>query len=307
MEYTVLGRSGLKVTVMGFGCGGPTAVGSSFGWPDEKLISVIRKALDLGVNFFDTSQFYGTEEVLGLALKGVPRDQIVVSTKTSGSQAREEIERSLDASLKRMGLEYVDLYMFHDLNLEWYDHAVENLIPEMIRLRDRGKIRAIGFSESGGRDQEHRTALRAVQEHDFWDAILITYSIVSQKARTSILPLMKEKNVGCMVMFSVRKGLTDYEDLGKTIKRLIELGAVNPAVLPDERPVRELLESAGILSLPEAAYRFTRFTPGVHAVLCGSTNPDHIGANARTLTSKPLPPHVLEKLVEWFQNAWIEF
>src|SRR5437588_10015653 len=81
MEYTTLGRTGLKVSIAGLGCGGFSRLGLGTGGTEAGAIGIIRAALDLGVNLFDTAAAYGTEPVLGKALQGVPRDTVVICTK----------------------------------------------------------------------------------------------------------------------------------------------------------------------------------------------------------------------------------
>ena len=86
MEYTTLGRTGLKVSVAGLGCGGFSRLGLGTGKSEAEAISLVHQAFSLGVNLFDTAAVYGTEEVLGKALKALPRDQVVITTRP-GSRA----------------------------------------------------------------------------------------------------------------------------------------------------------------------------------------------------------------------------
>src|SRR5215469_3916897 len=81
MEYVTLGRTGLKVSVAGLGCGGFSRLGLGTGKSEADAVALVRQALDLGVNLFDTAAVYGTEEVLGKALKATPRDRVVITTK----------------------------------------------------------------------------------------------------------------------------------------------------------------------------------------------------------------------------------
>ncbi|HKM69898.1 MAG TPA: aldo/keto reductase, partial [Stellaceae bacterium] len=81
MEYVTLGRTGLRVSVAGLGCGGFSRLGLGSGRSEAEAVGLIRQALDLGVNLFDTAAAYGTEALLGKALKAVPRDQVVIATK----------------------------------------------------------------------------------------------------------------------------------------------------------------------------------------------------------------------------------
>ncbi|HMF49825.1 MAG TPA: aldo/keto reductase, partial [Candidatus Saccharimonadales bacterium] len=82
MEYTTLGRTGLRVSVVGLGCGGPSRLGMrNDAQSADNAVALVKQALDLGVNFLDTAQTYGTEPILGKAIAGVPRDRLVISTK----------------------------------------------------------------------------------------------------------------------------------------------------------------------------------------------------------------------------------
>ena len=83
MEYTILGRTGLKVSVMGLGCGGPSRIGQRAGKSEDDSVAIIKQALDSGVNFIDTAESYQTELIVGKATKGVNRDSIVLSSKKS--------------------------------------------------------------------------------------------------------------------------------------------------------------------------------------------------------------------------------
>jgi len=81
MEYAVLGRTGLKVSVAGLGCGGPSRLGLRRNKSQKEAIALVRQALDLGVNFLDTAEVYGTEEIVGKGISAIPRDQVVISAK----------------------------------------------------------------------------------------------------------------------------------------------------------------------------------------------------------------------------------
>ncbi len=118
MEYTTLGRTGLKVSVAGLGCGGFSRLGLGTGKSEADAIGIIRAALDLGVNLFDTAASYGTEPVLGKALRGVPREQVVICTKapfgvSNPDATPEKAVASLDRSLKELGTDYIDVYQLH--------------------------------------------------------------------------------------------------------------------------------------------------------------------------------------------------
>ena len=122
MNYNILGRTGLKVSVAGLGCGGPSRLGLSGlkgqTHSESEVVAHVRGAIDLGINFFDTAEWYGTEVVVGKAIAGVPRDRLVISTKKNlvpedHADPDKEIRRSVEQSLKNLGTDYVDVYHVH--------------------------------------------------------------------------------------------------------------------------------------------------------------------------------------------------
>src|SRR5271156_6684958 len=118
MQYTTLGRTGLKVSVAGLGCGGFSRLGLGTGQSTEHAVGIVRQALDLGVNLIDTAAVYGTEDVVGAALKGVPRDRVVVCTKASkpagdAAFSVDKVIDSLEGSLRRLRLDHVDVFQLH--------------------------------------------------------------------------------------------------------------------------------------------------------------------------------------------------
>src|SRR3981189_3814072 len=128
MEYVTLGRAGLKVRVAGLGCGGFSRLGLGTGKSETDAIAIIREALDLGVNLFDTAAAYGTEPVLGKALAGVPRDKGVICTKapfgvSTPDSCPERAVASLDRSLRELGTDYIAVYQLHGIRTRAYGHA----------------------------------------------------------------------------------------------------------------------------------------------------------------------------------------
>lgn len=149
-----MGKTGLKVSLVGFGA---SPLGNVFGQvsPEEAVASV-RTALRLGINFFDTSPFYGgtvSESVLGRCLEElkVPRGEIVVSTKCGRYAdgfdfSAERVTRSIDESLARLRLDYVDILQCHDIEFGDLDQIVNETIPALQKLKEAGKIRFIGIT-----------------------------------------------------------------------------------------------------------------------------------------------------------------
>ncbi len=302
MEYRTLGRTGLKVSVLGQGCGGPSVLGAKYNWEETRRSAVIQQALELGLNFFDTSQGYGdSQDLLGRWLPPAP--EIVVSTKTFASLSPTELAVGFAESLAALQRDSVDILLFHDLTLATYDYAVAELVPLMQEWKAEGRCRAFGFSEPSP-DQEHTVAWRALEDAGLWDVMLITYSLFSQQARFGLLSRLREAGIGVLTMFAVRKYLHSYAALAEN---LAERAAAGVGPLPTVEQVHALLADCGCRDLPEAVYRFVGHTPGVHVVLSGSTNAAHMQANAAALSQGPLPPAVETQLIDWFRDFRLEF
>ncbi|HEX2885287.1 aldo/keto reductase, partial [Vineibacter terrae] len=129
MDYTTLGRTGLRVSVAGLGCGGNSRIGQGTGLSADESVALVREALDLGVNFIDTAEAYGTEDIVGRAVAAVPREQVVISTKCliragSGLRSATEVVQALEASLRRLGLDHVDVFHLHAVAPDAYAHAL---------------------------------------------------------------------------------------------------------------------------------------------------------------------------------------
>src|SRR5215831_235987 len=123
MEYVMLGATGLRVSVAGLGCGGFSQLGLAQGKTEDDAIAIVRQALDLGVNLFDTAAAYRTEAVLGRAIKSV-----VITTKAPFSFSNphstpEGIVASLDKSLRQLATSCIDVYQLHGVTPNAYDHA----------------------------------------------------------------------------------------------------------------------------------------------------------------------------------------
>src|ERR1700737_1823816 len=118
MEYVTLGRTGLSVSVAGLGCGGFSRLGLGTGKSTAEAVALVRQALDLGVNLLDTAAVYGTEAVVGEAIKSIPRESVVVATKawiphSEGRRAAERAVASLDQSLRWLDTDYVAIFQLH--------------------------------------------------------------------------------------------------------------------------------------------------------------------------------------------------
>lgn len=303
MEYRTFGRTGLRVSVCGLGGGGESRLGLKKGSTEDQAIAVVRRAVDLGINYFDTAPGYGTEDVIGRALVG-RRQGVVVSTKTLARRddgsllVAADVRRSLEASLRRLRSEVVDVYHLHRVRPEDYEYAVSEIVPELVALRDEGKVRFLGITESTGKDARHAMLSRAVQD-DVWDVVMTGFTFFNQSARDVLFPTTITKNVAVEIMASARSYFSRPEQLAAEIARLAGLGVIAPGDIDPADPLSFLTE-AGVQSLTEASYRFVAHEPGVHVVLVGTGNVTHLEENARALSAGPLPAQVTSRLVMLF-------
>jgi len=308
MEYTTLGRTGLRVSVAGLGCGGPSRLGLRNSADSEaQAIGLVREAIELGVNFLDTAEAYGTEAVVGKAIAGSVREQLVVSTKKTLPPAdhpdpETEIQRGLERSLKHLGTDYIDVYHLHGLELKDYVFAVERLLPVMETLRGQGKIRFIGVSEGFVPDPSHQMLQRSLKE-DRWDVVMVGFNMLNPSARRTVLPLTRQNHVGVLNMFAVRRALSQPEHLKRLCSEQVRRGAFAPGQFNPEAPLDFVFTDGGAASLPEAAYRFCRHEPGIDVVLTGTGNPEHLRTNVKSILKPRLPGPVLEGLSDLFGNV----
>src|SRR6476469_6320093 len=169
MQQVTLGRTGLRVGVMGLGAGGHSRLGQSQGKSEADSIAVVRRALELGANLIDTAEAYGTEAIVGKALAGIPRDAYVLSTKKGPRDGDRlitaaEYRTAVDAGLQRLGLEYVDIWHVHGVKPNEYRHVREELVPVLLQLRAEGKIRWIGITENFTTETKHEMLIMALQD-----------------------------------------------------------------------------------------------------------------------------------------------
>jgi aryl-alcohol dehydrogenase-like predicted oxidoreductase len=230
MRYTTLGRTGLKVSVAGLGCGGFSRLGLGTGKSAGHAAGLVRQALDLGINLIDTAAAYGTEEVVGAALGEVPRDSVVVCTKASRAAgdatfSTDKVVASLDASLKRLGLDHVDVFHLHAVPPAAYDHVREVVVPALLRQRDKGKFRFLGITETAPNDPEQNMLSRAARD-ECWDTVMVAFHLMHQVARKQVFPYTIANRIGTLMMFVVRGIFARPAQLAETMKSLAAAGQV---------------------------------------------------------------------------------
>jgi aryl-alcohol dehydrogenase-like predicted oxidoreductase len=304
MDYTILGRTGLRVSVAGLGTGGFSRIG--IGQSEDHAIGIIRQALDLGVNLIDTAAVYGTEPVVGKALKDVSRDSVVVCTKASkpvGSPSFTvpEILESLDGSLTRLGLDHVDVFQLHAVPPAAYDYVRNEIVPALLREKERGKFRFLGITETSPNDHEQLMLQKAAADTP-WDTAMFAFNLMAQVARERVFPLTRKNGVGTLMMFAVRSIFARPAQLAETMKDLAAKGLVPAELAASDDPLGFLVHPDGASSVTDAAYRYVRHEPGVDVVLFGTGDVGHLKTNIASILKPPLPEADREKLKTLFSH-----
>jgi aryl-alcohol dehydrogenase-like predicted oxidoreductase len=301
MDHRPLGNTGLTVSVAGLGCGGNSRLGLGRGASFDECVAVARAAIDLGVNFLDTAEVYGTEEIVGAAVKAYDRDKLVISTKAlfKTEDTAETVTRKVEASLKRLGLDHVDIFHFHAVGPDAYEHHRDVLAPALLRLKEQGKVRHVGLTETGPRDPEQAMLARAALEAP-WEVIMLAYSLVNQGARTRVFPVTVRRGIGTLLMFVVRNIFSNDAYRRAVFAKLVEDGMLEASVLSDGDPLAFLVYEGGAASITDAAYRYARHERGADVILFGTGNRAHVKANVESILRPPLPAAVIERLNRTF-------
>jgi aryl-alcohol dehydrogenase-like predicted oxidoreductase len=305
MQQTTLGRTGLRVSVAGLGCGGHSRLGQSYGATEQESIDVVHRALDLGINLIDTAQIYGTESIVGKALRG-RRDDVVLSTKALPVHDDKPLEpkrlrRSVERSLQNLQTDHVDLFFVHGMQVRDLEHTREVLVPELLALKDDGLVRHLAVSEAFASDNGHESLGQSLDAGDDWyDVLMVGHNPFNPSARDRVLPATEERDIGVLVMFAVRKSLASADGVKRVVDALVERGAIDPAAVDAGDPLGFLLADGGASSYSEAAYRFARHEPGCHVVLTGTGSVDHLAQNVAAINGPPLPLEHQKRLQELF-------
>lgn len=201
MKYRKLGNSSLEVSVVTLGC--MTFTGdSNWGPQDEKdSVETVRAAYDAGITFYDTAEGYAdgmTEALLGKAL-GADRKRVMIASKVSASNlTKEKLIASCEASLKRLGTDYLDLYQIHWPSREI---PIEETMDALLRLKEQGKIREIGVSNYGVLDLDTVLTYNVVVSNQ------LAYNMLFRGIEYSVLPKCMENGIGVLTYSSLAQGL----------------------------------------------------------------------------------------------------
>jgi L-galactose dehydrogenase len=300
-----LGRTGIEVTIAGIGTGGPSRAGQRHGLDVDASVALIRHALDAGVNLIDTSEIYGTEEIVARVLAEVPRGSVVISSKVSPREHGElrtpdQLGEAFEAGLRRLRVDHVDIFHLHAVDIDDYDYARDELAPVLLAAKERGVVRAVGITEPFAADSGHATLQRAVRD-DLWDVMMVGFNLVHRTARELVLEPGRAKGIGMLGMFAVRRALGSPDRLRAVLRDLDEdVRGRLPAELLADGGIEALIEGCGATSLADLAYRFCREEPGLDATLFGTGSREHLDQNLASFAAPPLTGDALDAIEQAF-------
>jgi len=293
MRYRILGRTGLQVSLVGLGTGGPSQLGQATGRSASESARVVRMALDLGINIFDTSPAYReSEQLLGEALKGVPRDRYILATKFNPGRAgpeagAEAFTAQLENSLRLLHTDHIEVLQYHGVSPEDYESIIARFHPAALAAREQGKIGHIGITETMGSDVQHKMLERALED-DLFDTFMVHYGLFNQRAEERVFPLARQRNVGVFVMGPVRMSLRTPEEAVARIQHFIAQGWIDIPEPTIADPLGMGRVSEPTADVTRVAYRFAAAHPAVSTVLIGTGNPEHLRRNVEDVLSGDL-------------------
>jgi myo-inositol catabolism protein IolS len=313
-------KSGLRLPVLGMGCW-PFGGGEYWGEQSQDDVNLtVRRAVDLGVHYFDTAEAYNqgrSEESLGIALRGLPRDKLIVGTKLSPSHGRPQaVVEHCEASLRRLGTEYIDLYMVHWPMLP---HSVVHFSKDgdcppaaeafaaLEKLRRQGKIRHVGVSNFGVEVLEEARATGveiAVNE--------LPYNLLCRAIEREMLPYCRRIGVGVIGYMALMQGLLadiypTLDDVPLWQRRTRHFSPARAGELCRHGEAGAEAETNAALAairsiatregktMPEIAIQWAVAGEGITCTLVGARNERELEANVRAAAA-PLDPAVVAEL-----------
>jgi myo-inositol catabolism protein IolS len=301
MQYRILGKTGLNVSIIGMGL---WAIGGDAWGPvdDENSLAAMQKAWELGVNFYDTADVYGrgrSEGLLARFLKNVPRDKIYVATKVGlwrkGSERPNPytdpamIMEECEASLQRLGIDHIDVYQDH----VWWDENTEVFAEAFLKLKQQGKIRFGGVSTNDFNYIRHFD-----EAMNGMDTLQIDYSILNRRPEKDALPYCLERNIGVIVRGPLAMGKLTGKFTSETTfpEGDVRRGWTSPEHRANFIRDLEFAEKLRFLengrTMAQAALAYVLAHPAVSTVIPGAKTPeqvaDNVGAIDRQLTEEEM-------------------
>jgi aryl-alcohol dehydrogenase-like predicted oxidoreductase len=290
MERRRLGRTNLELPILSFGA---SSLGAEFRSVTlDEALSSVRVALDCGLNFIDTSPFYGrgmSEVLLGIALKGVPRESYTLCTKLGRYDLQhfdfsaKRVAESVDVSLHRLGTDHLDIVLCHDIEFVPMQQIVDETIPALRKIQKSGKVRYIGFS---GYPMK---IFRWILDQTDVDCVLSynQYTLQNTRFADEVVPYLKKKGVGVM-------------NAGPFSARLLT-NAPLPAWLKEPEAVKAAARKAAAhcaskgVDIAKLALQFSLAHPDITTTVTGSANPNNIRQWAKW-AAEPLDQQLLAEV-----------
>ena len=309
MEYRVLGKTGIKVSLVSLGSGGTRQLGQNSKMSQKSQTTLIRRALDLGINMIDTAAQYGnSESIIGKALQGVSRENYFLCTKWYSPITIHPVEspklilKSIENSLSKLAISYIDVMMFHGPLHGEYKDIINICYPVLNSLRQQGKIRFIGLSTRFVMDPQQIVAEVALKTNpELFDVVMLKYGILNQYASKIIMPLAIKNNIGIMNMAVIREKLPNQRLLEQLIHKWKNKGLISKDSLEAKNPLGWLVKDE-VDSIISAGYKFAADHPAVSTVITGTADVKHLQSNVNALTKPRLPFKHTEKLNNLFDG-----
>ena len=311
MEYIRLGSTGMKVSRICLGCmgfGDPTRWIHKWVLNEENSRPIIKKALELGINFFDTANVYSigaSEEILGRALKDFARrEEVVIATKVHGKMreepnggglSRKAILNEVDASLQRLETDYVDLYQIH----RWdHETPIEETMEALHDIVRAGKARYIGASAMWA--WQFQKALHVAEKHGWTRFVSMQdhLNLIYREEEREMLPLCREEKIGVIPYSPLASGRLTRDWSSETTLRSetdqIAKGKYDSTAETDQQVIARVAERANQHEVPRAhiAIAWLLQKEPVAAPIIGATKISHLEESVNALTVKLTPEEI---------------
>ena len=297
METRPLGTTGIHLPVLSFGA---SSLGAEFRPIDlNEAFRAVHTALDLGMNFIDTSPFYGrgmSEVMLGQALKGVDRDSYILGTKLGRYSlehfdfSAKRVDESIHVSLHRMNTDHLDILLLHDVEFVKLPQIWEETIPAVLKAKEQGKVRAIGFS------CYPMACFNSVLNHveNDIDCVLSynQYTLQNTAFADDLIPRLKDKNIGAINAGPFSARLLTNAELPVWLKEPEEVKAA-------ARSAAKLCADNGV-DIAQLALQFSCENPDIASTVAGSANPNNVAKWAKWL-AEPIDRELLIAVQEIFE------
>ena len=294
MEKRILGKTGLELPILSFGA---SSIGAEFRSVQlDEIFESVRVALELGLNFIDTSPFYGrgmSEVLLGIALREIPRDQFILCSKLGRYDvghfdfSAKRVAESVDVSLHRLGTDHLDIILCHDIEFVSLHQIIDETLPALRSIQQSGKVRFVGIS---GYPMKIFDVLSSRAE---LDCILSynQYTLQNTRLADELVPTLKSKNIGIM-------------NAGPFAARLLT-NAILPVWFRDSKEVQAAARNAAEhcqkrgVDIAQLALQFSCANPDMTTTIAGSANPNNIRKWVQWLES-PIDKELMSEVIAIF-------